>query len=155
MNYQFLMTLSITELVTYPDDDNDDVEEHILLNEILQEVEVHFPMKQIYERYLDDPVNTGDVLMYKSNVRATDYIIIDTYKEPYDQIDLVRFGAQVSGNKIIKTRERFRKLYDQCGVHIRYQEGQGILNEISNPRLYPREIIIDHYTYHQKLKIFQ
>jgi hypothetical protein len=62
MKYHFFATLSITELINYPDDDNDYFEEHFLIREIVSILKIDFPLKQIYERYFNDSVNTGDVL---------------------------------------------------------------------------------------------
>jgi hypothetical protein len=154
MGYHFLLTLSLTELVTYPDDYNDYYEEHSLVRELIRVLKIDFPIKQIHERYFNDPVNTGDVLLFKSNEGSNNFIIIDTYKDPFDQLDLVSFGAQVNSNDIVETREIFRRIYDKCRVPISYREGQGVLNEKSTPSNYPMGISIHKYKYAQQLKIY-
>ncbi|MDY8022005.1 hypothetical protein [Paenibacillus polymyxa] len=154
MKYHFFATISITELVDYPDDDNDYYEEHFLIREIVSTLKIDFPIKQIYERYFDDSINTGDVLLFKSKKDSNNSILIDTFKDPYDQLDLVRFGVQITSNDIDKIRVLFRQLYDKSSILINYHEGQGILNEICTPARYPKQITINNYKYEQQLKIY-
>lgn len=150
--FQFLVTLSIMELVNYPDEDSDEYEEDYLFNNLLESMEIEVPFKKLYERYFETPVNTGDVLIYRSN-STEDYIIFDTYKEPYDQLDLIRLGVQTGNIKEEKIREIFRSLYDRCRTKIHYREGQVILGDLADPCSYPKRIQ-NNKMYKQLLKIY-
>ncbi|WP_049828191.1 hypothetical protein [Paenibacillus polymyxa] len=154
MKYHFFATLSITELINYPDDDNDYFEGHFLIREIVSILKIDFPIKQIYERYFNDSVNTGDVLLFHSKKDSSHFILIDTFKDPYDQLDLIRIGVQITSNDIDKIRVLFRQLYDKSSIFINYREGQGILNNLCAPTMYPKQISINNYKYEQQLKVY-
>ncbi|WP_090738671.1 hypothetical protein [Paenibacillus sp. Mc5Re-14] len=154
MKYHFFATLSITELINYPDDDNDYFEGHFLIREIVSILRIDFPIKQIYERYFNDSVNTGDVLLFNSKKDSSHFILIDTFKDPYDQLDLIRIGVQITSNDIDKIRVLFRQLYDKSSIFINYHEGQGILNNLCAPTMYPKQISINNYKYEQQLKVY-
>ncbi|MFT9367353.1 hypothetical protein [Paenibacillus polymyxa] len=154
MKYHFFATLSITELINYPDDDNDYFEGHFLIREIVSILKIDFPIKQIYERYFNDSVNTGDVLLFNSKKDSSHFILIDTFKDPYDQLDLIRIGVQITSNDIDKIRVLFRQLYDKSSIFINYHEGQGILNNLCAPTMYPKQISINNYKYEQQLKVY-
>ncbi|NGZ76936.1 hypothetical protein [Saccharibacillus alkalitolerans] len=155
MNYQFLITLSISELIFYPDEFEEYHEAQAAVRQLAEELGIDFPMTEIYDRYLKMRVNTGDVLLFRAG-SGKNLIVIDTYREPYDQLNVVRFGAQIAGTdeRLPSVRRLFRELHDGCEVQIRYEEGQGILHNMINPANYPLDIRMDPYRYEQQLKVF-
>ncbi|OWR29850.1 hypothetical protein CDO73_12245 [Saccharibacillus sp. O23] len=155
MTYQFLITLSISELICYPDEDEDDHEADERVSRLAEQLGIEFPIAEIYDRYLDMPINTGDVLLFRG-AREDGCLAIDTYREPYDQLDTVRFGGQISDGdeRLSIVRGLFRELYDGCATKFLYQEGQSVLSRMIDPSAYPRAIRMEDYLYEQRLKIF-
>ncbi|OWA33480.1 hypothetical protein B9G55_22745 [Saccharibacillus sp. O16] len=155
MTYQFLITLSIGELIFYPDEFEDDHEADERVRQLAEQLEIAFPMTEIYDRHLEMKINTGDVLLYRG-ARRGGCLVIDTYREPYDQLNVVRFGGQIfdEDERLPNVKRLFRELYDGCETKIRYEEGQGVLHRMIDPSGYPCTIQMDHYLYEQRLKIF-
>ncbi|RGL29255.1 hypothetical protein DXC69_25190 [Paenibacillus polymyxa] len=67
---------------------------------------------------------------------------------------MIRIGVQVTSNDIDKIRVLFRQLYDKSSIFINYHEGQGILNNLCAPTMYPKQISINNYKYEQQLKVY-
>lgn len=139
--YQFLITLSISELVYYPNDDEDLFVADAWFRKVVDLIDVDVNIEEIYERYYECPVDTGDILFFTSKSLNNAYILIDSFKEGTDQLDLVRLGVQVEDKTLVLTlKEILRKLYDKCRVPISYKEGQGVLYNISKFENYPKKI---------------
>ncbi|MCM3783502.1 hypothetical protein M3231_10990 [Neobacillus mesonae] len=131
-NYQFLMTISISDLVEFEDDFIDACYEKESFKQLRESVDVSIPTVKMYEEYLEAPVDSGDVYLYASKEESLNYILLDLYRDPYDQLDLIRLGISTIEEKYKRVKELARRVYDQSGLNINYLEGQFILKEMKD-----------------------
>jgi hypothetical protein len=108
------------------------------------------PVEEIYERYFDSPVNTGHVLVFQETKGPNSCIVLDTYRDPLDQLDMIQVGwrSQVEDYEL---RRLSRKFYDECEFAVRYQEGQSVLSEKLREDRYPRTLRY-HTVFEQRMK---
>lgn len=138
---QFLIILSISELVYYPNEDEDIFIADPLLNQIINLIDVNIQIEKIYERYHESPRNTGDVLIFRSNSLNNAYILVDSFKEGTDQLDLVIFGVCVEDKVVVgQLKILMRKLFDKSQFQIIYKEGQSVLSSDYKSENYPKKI---------------
>ncbi|MFE0597964.1 hypothetical protein [Paenibacillus lactis] len=152
--YQFLMAIPITELVTYIDDDSDEYVEDPVFMDLRKALDIDIPVTTIYERYLDVPVHSGDVLMYASRSHGDHFVVLDTYRDPVDQLDLIRIGFGCTKEKVAVVRQLVRQLYDRSDTFIHYEEGQYFLQKLIDNTAYPKTIEYYGNVFRQRLKTY-
>lgn len=108
------------------------------------------PVEEIYERYFDSPVNSGHVLVFQEMEGPTSCIVLDTYRDPLDQLDMIQMGWRSQGEDH-ELRRLSRKFYDECEFAVRYQEGQSVLSEKLREDRYPRTFRY-HAVFEQRMK---
>lgn len=133
---------SISELVHYPDEWKDEYIPHPNFKAIMDAIGIRAPIEDIYERYLNQPVHTGHVLVFSNKHEQDTCIVFDTYRDALDQSDMIRFGWRISGKEANESvKQLSRHLYDECeGVTVFYKEGQCVLYEVLKEERYPRKI---------------
>jgi len=133
---------SISELVHYPDEWKDEYIPHPNFKTIMDAIGIRAPIEDIYERYLNQPVHTGHVLVFSNKHEPDTCIVFDTYRDALDQSDMIRFGWRISGKEAIASvKQLSRHLYDECeDVTVFYKEGQCVLYEVLKEERYPRKI---------------
>lgn len=133
---------SISELVHYPDEWKDEYIPHPNFKAIMDAIGIRAPIEDIYERYFNQPVHTGHVLVFSNKHEPDTFIVFDTYRDALDQSDMIRFGWRVSGKEAIESvKQLSRHLYDECeDVTVFYKEGQCVLYEVLKEERYPRKI---------------
>ncbi|KOR89132.1 hypothetical protein [Paenibacillus solani] len=150
MNYEFSITASMSELVWFPDEWADEYQVHPNFKAVMDWLGISVPVSDIYERYFESPVNSGHILVFEQTSDSTSCIVLDTYRDPLDQMDVIRLGWR-SKYEDREIRRISRKFYDECEFAIRYQEGQSVLSEWLREELYPRKF---HYQtlFEQRIK---
>lgn len=148
------MTIPITELVAYIDDDSDEYVEDPVFMELRKALDIDIPITTIYERYFDAPVHSGDVLMYASCSHDDHFVVLDTYRDPVDQLDLIRVGVGCSKENVVVVRQLVRQLYDRSETFIHYEEGQYILRKLIDGSAYPKSIDSYGKAFRQRLKTY-
>lgn len=151
MTYDFWIMASILELVEYPDETNDDYIPHPTFQEIMDVLDIQVPIKEIYERFFDQSIHTGDVLVFTNKHLPHACIVLDTYRDPLDQQDLIQFGWRVTAKDVSLIKQLSRELYDHCDFSIRYEEGQSILYQVLQKERYPRKYYYET-VYEQQMK---
>lgn len=148
--YDFWIMASISELVFYPDEDRDEYVPHPNFQSVMNELGIQVPVEAIYERYMDGPVNAGDVLVFSKKDLSDACIVMDTYRDPLDQMDMIHFGWRTKG-ELQRVRELSRRMYDGCEFAVRYSEGRSVLHQVLREDRYPRKF---HYNgeFGQRLK---
>lgn len=133
---------SISELVHYPDEWKDEYIPHPNFKAIMDTIGIRAPIEDIYERYFNQPVHTGHVLVFSNKHEPDTCIVFDTYRDALDQSDMIRFGWRISGKEAIESvKQLSRHLYDECeDVTVFYKEGQCVLYEVLKEERYPRKI---------------
>lgn len=150
MKYEFNITASISELVWYPDEWSDEYKVHPNFQAVMDRLGITVPVRDIYERYFDSPVNSGHVLVFHEVEDSVSCIVLDTYRDPLDQLDLIHLGWR-SHSRDNEIRRLSRKFYDECEFAVRYQEGQSVLYEMLREDRYPRQFRYDT-VFEQKMK---
>ncbi|MEQ6353424.1 hypothetical protein ABNX05_02210 [Lysinibacillus sp. M3] len=142
MHYEFWIMTSISELVHYPDEWKDEYIPHPNFKTIMDAIGIRAPIEDIYERYFNQPVHTGHVLVFSNKHEPGTCIVFDTYRDAMDQSDMIRFGWRISGKEAIESvKQLSRRLYDECeDATIFYKEGQCVLYEVLKEERYPRKI---------------
>ena len=117
---------------------------------VMDRLGIAVPVEEIYERYFDSPVNTGHVLVFQETKGPNSCIVLDTYRDPLDQLDMIQVGwrSQVEDYEL---RRLSRKFYDECEFAVRYQEGQSVLSEKLREDRYPRTLRY-HTVFEQRMK---
>ncbi|MNR36878.1 hypothetical protein D3C85_1548530 [compost metagenome] len=77
-------------------------------------------------------------------------MLIDTFKEATDQLDLIRVEVSTRENKI-QAKYHVRKLYDKSDYGIHLAEGQSVLSQILKKQGTKSTI---HGSYEQKIKYY-
>lgn len=150
MKYEFNITASISELVWYPDELSDEYRVHPNFKAVMDRLGIAVPVEEIYERYFDSPVNSGHVLVFQEMEGPTSCIVLDTYRDPLDQLDMIQMGWRSQGEDH-ELRRLSRKFYDECEFAVRYQEGQSVLSEKLREDRYPRTFRY-HAVFEQRMK---
>lgn len=150
MYIDFSIMASISDLVFYPDEQRDEYIPHPNFQAVMDVLSIHVPIEAIYERYFDHPVNTGDVLVFGREEQPGSCIVLDTYRDPLDQLDMIRFGWRTKEN-IEEVQRLSRLLYDECEYAVCYSEGQSVLLDVLREDKYPRKF---HYVtlFEQRIK---
>jgi len=151
--YEFWIMTSILELVYYPDEWKDEYIPHPNFKAIMDVIGIRAPIEDIYERYYNQPVHTGHVLVFSNQQKPGTCIVFDTYRDATDQSDMIRFGWRISGKETIESvKQLSRQLYDECeDVTVFYKEGQSVLYEVLKEENYPRKIY-DKKVFKQQIK---
>ncbi|MEK4155981.1 hypothetical protein NST45_14055 [Paenibacillus sp. FSL R7-0163] len=150
MKYEFGVMASITELVEYPDEQNDAYVAHPNFQIIMDQLGITVPVAEIYEHFFANPVHNGHVLVYSNPVQPNACIVLDTYRDPLDQLDMIYFGWRCS-SEIDLIRELSRRFYDECEFAVRYEEGQSVLYKLLKEDTYPRKFYYNT-VFEQQLK---
>ncbi|QSB09800.1 hypothetical protein JTI58_22950 [Lysinibacillus fusiformis] len=153
MTYDFWIMASIMELIEYPDEASDDYQTHPTLQAIMDVLDIQVPIAEIYERYLNQSIHTGHVLVFANKQLPHVCVVLDTYRDPLDQHDLIQFGWRVNTKDVRLVRQLTRELFDHCDEGIRYEEGQSILYQVLQEQRYPRQIYYETL-YEQQMKKF-
>ncbi len=148
--YQFLMTISISELIYYPDEYNDNYVIEPVFQELIRFLDINIPIHEIVEQYFNYSVDTGDILVFKSSKSQDDFLLIDTFKGATDQIDLIRVGVSTRENRV-QAKYHVRKLYDKSDYGIHFAEGQSVLSQILKNE---RNKATIHGSYEQKINYY-
>ncbi|BFH63368.1 hypothetical protein [Paenibacillus azoreducens] len=153
MKYEFWIMASITELVDYPDEQRDEYVPHPNFQAIMDALGIPVPIKEIYEHYFDQPVHNGDVLVFANKQQPDTCIVLDTYRDPLDQLDMIQFGWRLSSDdsSVRQLRQLSRRLYDDCDDAVRYEEGQSVLYQVLKEERYPRKFYYNT-VYEQQIK---
>lgn len=102
---EFDIAISITDLFFFPDENCDDVQIRSEFLNLLNFLDLKIDIVSFYNFYFDNvKADEGDIYIYdnKKNI-----LVIDLYKDPFDQIDcislLVRYGGKLNKefNKMI------------------------------------------------------
>jgi hypothetical protein len=152
MNNEFWITASISDLVFYPDEWDDKYVTHPNFQAILNELGIAVPVEEIHEHYFSNPVHTGDMLVFRNQEQPSECIVLNAYRDPLDQLDMIQFGwSTVDRGETI--RQLSRHFYDECEYAVRYEEGQSVLYHILRKGPYSR---IFHYNtvFEQQLKSY-
>ena len=150
MYYDFWMMASMTELVDYPDEANDDYVPHPNFQAIMDALGVPVPIEKIYERFFDQPIHSGHVLVFANKEQPGPCIVLDTYRDPLDQLDMIRFGWRSQGRHR-ELQRLSRQLYEECEFSVRYEEGQSVLYRVLQEDRYPRKFYYNT-VFEQRLK---
>lgn len=151
VTYDFWIMASIMELLDYPDEENDHYIPQPTLQAIMDVLNIQVPIKEIYERFFDQSIHTGHVLVFANKHLPHACIVLDTYRDPLDQQDLIRFGWRVAAKDVCLVRQLSRKLFDNCDEGIRYEEGQSILYQVLQEQSYPHKYYYET-VFEQKMK---
>lgn len=138
MNYDFWIMASMTELVEYPDEQSDAYIVNPNIQRIIDKLGIAVPIAEIYEHFFANPVHHGHVLLYSNPEQPNTCVVLDTYRDPLDQLDMIQFGWRCS-SEIDSIRELSRHFYDQCEFAVRYEEGQSVLYKVLKKDIYPRK----------------
>lgn len=153
MTYEFWIMASITELVEYPDETCDECIPHPNFQAIMDVLDIKVPIKDIHERFLDQSIHTGDVLVFANQHQQERCIVLDTYRDPYDQLDMIQFGWKMGTKEAISiVKQLSRRLYDNCEFAVCYKEGQSVLYKVLQEESYPREYSYKKTVYEQQIK---
>ena len=144
---------SIAELVEYPDETCDECIPHSNFQAIMDVLDIKVPIEDIHERFLEQPVNTGDVLVFANKDQQDRCIVLDTYRDPYDQLDMIQFGWRMSTKEGISiVKQLSRRLYDNCEYAVCYKEGQSVLYKVLQKERYPRKYSYMKMVHEQQMK---
>ena len=116
-------------------------------------IAIRAPIEEIYERYLNQAVHTGHVLVFSDKNEPGTCIVFDTYRDALDQLDMIRFGWRIRGKETIESvKQLSRQFYDECeDATVFYKEGQSVLYEVLKEENYPRKIY-DKKVFKQQIK---
>jgi hypothetical protein len=123
-----------TILISYPDDNNDEYFENPTFKDIREYLNIEIDVNSWYNRCLQIAFGKKElqkIELYYSKDELS-YILLDNYRDPYDQLDLIGIGVKTTNELGVEIRKLTRKLNDESPYNIYYCEG-------SNPifKLYP------------------
>ena len=99
------------------------------------------------------PDETCDECIPHPNFQQERCIVLDTYRDPYDQLDMIQFGWKMGTKEAISiVKQLSRRLYDNCEFAVCYKEGQSVLYKVLQEESYPREYSYKKTVYEQQIK---
>ena len=128
---ELLYSISFSELVCYPDENDDSFIEKVEFKNIREflgiEIDVQDWINQCYNILQGERNLQSITLFYSSN--KENYILLENYFDPTDQLDFVHVGIKTT-NKNNKSLKIFgRKFSDTCEYNISYEEGSGSIRK--------------------------
>ncbi|MBA6316899.1 hypothetical protein [Cellulophaga baltica] len=121
-------------LVIYPDENKDEFIENPNFKAIRECLNIEIDIVDWYNRCIQIALGKKELqkieIYYSSDEQS--YILLDNYRDPYDQLDLIGIGVKTTSELGEKVRKLTRVLNDESPYNINYCEG-------SNPvfKLYP------------------
>lgn len=131
---EITLFLPNTTLVTFPDEDKDDFIENSKFKAIREHLNIDIDIVGWYNRCIQIALGKNElqkIEIYYS-LDELSYILLDNYRDPHDQLDLIGVGIKTTAELGSETRNLTRILNDESPYNIDYCEG-------SNPvfKLYP------------------
>lgn len=127
MNYdlEILYTIGFSELVCYPDENNDLFVERTEFRNIRDFLEIKIDVidwiNQCYNILQGDSHLQSIGLYYSQN--GENYILLENYFDPTDQLDLINVGIKTTYQNSAALKVFARAFSDACKNNISYKEG--------------------------------
>lgn len=129
---ELLYTIRFSELVYYPDENDDSFVERTEFRNIRNfleiEIDVQNWINQCYN-ILQGERELQNITLYYSKNREN-YILLDNYFDPDDQLDYVNIGVKTTCKNNASLKALGRAFSDACKYNIAYKEG------VSSIRMY-------------------
>lgn len=138
MKYEFRMVGSIVDLVEYPDAGEEVCQPSTDFQAVMDALKIKVPIGRINARFFDSPLHSGDVLVYGAkDTKAC--IVLDTYRDPLDQMDMIRFGWRCSDKDKPLLQRLSRQLYDNLEYGVHYEEGHSPISAMLREDQFPKK----------------
>lgn len=124
-SYEALLTVDFGSLITYPDENKDDFIENIRFAKIQAALGLQFDTiswaNNCYDIFAGKRELQEISLHYSYD--GTNYLLIDSYFDPIDQLDLIHVGFKTPASNENTLKYLCRDFYDNCETRIMYTEG--------------------------------
>ncbi len=128
---ELLYSISFSELLHYPDDNDDSFIEKTEFKNIREfleiEIDVQDWINQCY-KILQGERNLQSITLFYSKNKEN-YILLDNYFDPTDQLDFVNVGIKTKNNNNKSLKTLGRKFSDICEYNISYEEGSSSIRK--------------------------
>ncbi|MFZ3193663.1 MAG: hypothetical protein WA154_10735, partial [Moraxellaceae bacterium] len=89
----FYIAVSISDLVMWKGGEDVECVGNPFLIQALNILEIHLDPVQFYFQYVEElAIGTGDVYLYKQDLKGEGIFAINLFKDVYDQLDIISFG---------------------------------------------------------------
>ncbi|TLN00171.1 hypothetical protein FDZ73_20235 [bacterium] len=147
----FCLAVSMSDLVTWFGDGDDDFSENEALKAALSALGVTVDLRALYVSYFErTSVGTGDVHVYQPAENSKNVFAVDLYRDLTDQMDIVSFAVGCDEHCLPIVRDKLRSFFDGASCQVHYEEANYLprLRSMIDAETYP--FIIDESGYKQQ-----
>lgn len=141
------MRIPFDVLAVYPDDGVDEYNIEPTFVEIMKLLNVEFDVCRIVETLYRCRSGESAIEVHYSLDSFDEFIILDTYIEPTDQLDFIYIMFRSKDSKGGELRELAHRFYtDTCKYNVYYEEGYNVIKKSTNidftkpDKLYSKDI---------------
>jgi hypothetical protein len=122
------MTIPFDTLAVYPDEDVDEYNIEPTFLKIMELLNVEFDVYRIVETLYNYRSRKSAIEVHYSLDSFEEFIILDTYIDPTDQLDFINIMFRSKASKGGTLRKLTHKFYsDTCKYNVHYEEGGNVI----------------------------
>ncbi|MGK9237065.1 hypothetical protein KXS07_35480 [Inquilinus limosus] len=132
----------MTDFVVYTSDGDDDFEINQHIQAVIGVLGATADLRSLYRLYFDEtPMGKGDVHAFHGPEGSRNVFVIDLYREPTDQLDIVSFAVRCDELLGPIVKSRLRSFFDSAAIQLGFEEANSssrlslMLDESRYPRL--------------------
>lgn len=103
-------------------EDNPDKRNPHELIEISKALDIQIDMNNLFEIYDNEKIGTGDIWFAFSQNSKEVFLFFDLFKDPIDQMAMIRFGIRILQKDYVKMKELLMELYLKSRPRSAFQE---------------------------------
>lgn len=139
----FVLCVSMSDLVVYADDDGDEVSVHSELRAVLDLLALDVDLVRHYHDYMrGGPRGDGDVHVYRASAGSASLFGLDLYRAVTDSQDLVSLIVQCARPDAPAVFRALASLFDSASCQIKFERAHhaDTLLALTDPGRYPSQM---------------
>ena len=146
--HQYYLAVSMSDLVHWHGDGDDDFEASREIQSVVDCLGLDVDTKHLYKKYFHETdAGQGDVYAFLNRHESENFLAIDTYREPTDQLDIISIFISASPKLASTVKSKLRKLFDSASCQVVYEEANSLpkIQELLSKNRYPLTIAESGY----------
>ena len=155
---EFWGAVSMTDFVVYSGNLDDDFEINPHIKAVIEALGSTIDLRGLHRLYFDEtPVGKGDVHAFHRPQGSRNVFVIDLYREPTDQLDIVSFAIRCDERLAPFVKSRLRSFFDAAEIQLAFEEthSSSRLNLMLDESRYPRLLEERGFTHRQILRSYR
>lgn len=157
MNYfEISIYIPMWEFVEFYEEYGDEYYTKDVFKNLFDYLDIEADICAIYGDYYDNqtPVGEGDIFVFFNKINPERFVIIDTYRSPCDQCDLILFAIRCEYSFKEQVHSIIESIYGSITPKAGIKEKDSYLKELVDLTKYPKKINSYHNVYYQKINCY-